>query len=60
VVAATAVDDDRLDAATAAWLGVAAGVATGFLLLSGIDYFAYAGEFALSGVEWLAGRLALT
>lgn len=60
VVAATAVEDDRLDAATAAWLGVAAGVATGFLLLSGVDYFAYAGEFALSGVEWLAGRLALT
>ncbi|MFB6082706.1 MAG: hypothetical protein ABEJ94_00495 [Halorientalis sp.] len=40
-------------------LAVAAGVGTIFVLLSGIEYFAYAGKFALPVVRWLSAALPL-
>ncbi|WP_335999504.1 hypothetical protein [Halorientalis halophila] len=47
------------DRAGAVLLGAAAGVGTIFLLLSGIEYFAYAGEFALPVVRRLSAALPL-
>jgi hypothetical protein len=40
-------------------LGAAAGVGTIFVLLSGIEYFSYAGEFALPVVRWFSAALPL-
>ena len=40
-------------------LAIAAGVGTIFVLLSGIEYFAYAGEFALPVVRWVSAALPL-
>lgn len=40
-------------------LGLAAGVTTVFLLLSGIDYFSYAGDFALPVTQRLSDALSL-
>ncbi|SEN91201.1 hypothetical protein SAMN05216388_100634 [Halorientalis persicus] len=45
--------------AGAVLLGVTAAVGTIFVLLSGIEYFAYAGEFALPVVRWLSAALPL-
>ncbi|WP_276274397.1 hypothetical protein [Haladaptatus sp. QDMS2] len=50
---------DRGDRLGAALFGLTAGVGTLFLLLSGIEYFAYAGDFALPFVGWLAEKLPL-
>ncbi|MFB6192000.1 MAG: hypothetical protein ABEI11_01625 [Haloarculaceae archaeon] len=43
----------------AAVLGATAGLTTVFLLLSGLEYFAYAGDFLLPAVRWLGDALAL-
>ena len=40
-------------------VAIAAGVGTIFVLLSGIEYFAYAGEFALPVVRWVSAALPL-
>ncbi|RXK46237.1 hypothetical protein [Halorientalis pallida] len=45
--------------AGAALVSVTAGAGTIFVLLSGIEYFAYAGEFALPVVRWLSAALPL-
>ncbi|MFC6732241.1 hypothetical protein [Haladaptatus sp. DYSN1] len=50
---------DHGDRLGAALFGLTAGVGTLFLLLSGIEYFAYAGDFALPLVGWLAEKLPL-
>ncbi|WP_336361301.1 hypothetical protein [Haladaptatus sp. ZSTT2] len=49
----------RADILGASLLGVVAGTGTLFLLLSGIEYFAYAGEFALPLSQWLSRLLPL-
>jgi hypothetical protein len=56
---ARTLSDTVPERAGAALLSVAAGTGTIFVLLSGIEYFAYAGEFALPIVRWLSAALPL-
>ncbi|WP_424019529.1 hypothetical protein ACOZ4N_08660 [Halorientalis pallida] len=56
---ARTLSDTVSERAGAVVLGAAAGVGTIFVLLSGIEYFAYAGEFALPVVRWLSAALPL-
>ena len=56
---ARALSDIVPERAGAVLLGITAGVGTIFVLLSGIEYFAYAGEFALPVVRRLSAALPL-
>ncbi|AQL44449.1 hypothetical protein BV210_03085 [Halorientalis sp. IM1011] len=56
---ARTLSDTVPERAGAVLLAAAAGVGTIFVLLSGIEYFAYAGEFALPVVRWLSAALPL-
>lgn len=56
---ARTLSDTVPERAGATLLSVTAGTGTIFILLSGIEYFAYAGEFALPVVRWLSAALPL-